>query len=135
MSINSQLDNIKIGKKLIGGFFFVIVLMSLVVVACFLSVDRLSMEMDQLYSEQTVPLMQTGNMESSLHSIRALVFRSLSIPEEREQDFGRVNTEISNVESIIADFKDIPLSDEQKNILNTFEDQWIRYKSAALLVF
>ncbi|QXO94930.1 MCP four helix bundle domain-containing protein [Methanospirillum purgamenti] len=135
MSIISQLDNIKIGKKLIGGFFFVIVLMSLVVVACFLSVDRLSMEMDQLYSEQTVPLMQTGNMESSLHSIRALVFRSLSIPEEREQDFGRVNTEISNVESIIADFKDIPLSDEQKNILNTFEDQWIRYKSAALSVF
>lgn len=135
MSINTILDNTSIGKKLFGGFIFVIVLMSLIIVACLISVDRLTSEVDELYSEQTIPLMKIGEIEVGLHSIRSLVFRSIAIPEERDQDYQRLTQEINTIEPLIEDMKAIHMSEEQQNLFRTFLDQWARYKQAASGVF
>ncbi len=118
-----------------GGFILVIILMSLIIVTCLVSVDKLTAEVDQLYSEQTIPLMNVGNMEVGLHSIRALVFRSLSIPEERDQDYERLLAEIEKIEPIIEEMKKTGMSEDQYQLLLTFSDQWDRYKKAALQVF
>jgi len=56
MGINSLLDNVNIGKKLIGGFVLVILLMSVIVATCLVSVDKLTTEIDLLYTEETIPL-------------------------------------------------------------------------------
>jgi len=135
MSFSTVLNNIKIGKKLIGGFILIIVLMSVVVVTCLVSVNKISSEMDQIYVEQTVPLVEAGNMETALHSIRALVFRSMSIPEERSQDYERANTEISKIETIIGKLKSTTLTGEEQDFFLKFEEQWNSYKSSALKVF
>ncbi len=135
MGISSFLNNINIGKKLFGGFILVILLMSLIIVTCLVSVDKLTAEVDQLYSEQTVPLMNVGNLEVGLHSIRALVFRSLSIPDERDQDYERLLAEIETIEPIIEEMKKTGMSEDQYQIFLTLTDQWDRYKKAALQVF
>ncbi|HOW05607.1 methyl-accepting chemotaxis protein [Methanospirillum hungatei] len=135
MSINSFLNNINIGKKLFGGFILVILLMSLIIVTCLMSVNKLTDEVDQLYSGQTVPLMNVGNMEVGLHSIRSLVFRSVAIPEEREQDYERLLAEIGKIEPIIEEMKKAGMSEEQYQYFLTFTNQWDRYKKAALQVF
>ncbi|HOJ96910.1 MAG TPA: MCP four helix bundle domain-containing protein, partial [Methanospirillum sp.] len=135
MGINAILDNINIGKKLFVGFIIVILLMSLIIVACLISVDRLTSEVDQLYSEQTIPLMKIQQIEIGLHSMRALVFRSNAIPEERDQDYQRLIQEINTIEPLIEEMKAIPMNEEQQDLLKTFLDQWARYKLAASGVF
>jgi len=135
MGINAILDNINIGKKLFVGFIIVIMLMSLIIVACLISVDRLTSEVDQLYSEQTIPLMKIGEIEVGLHSIRALVFRSIAIPEERDQDYQRLILEINKTEPLIEEMKAIPMNGEQQDLFKTFLNQWVRYKMAATGVF
>ena len=132
MSISSFFNNINIGKKLFGGFILVIILMSLIIVTCLVSVDKLTAEVDQLYSEQTIPLMNVGNMEVGLHSIRALVFRSLSIPEERDQDYERLLAEIEKIEPIIEEMKKTGMSEDQYQLLLTLFFFFDRYKKAAL---
>ena len=135
MGINSLLDNVNIGKKLIGGFVLVILLMSVIVATCLVSVDKLTTEIDQLYTEQTVPLKNIGNVETGLHSIRALVFRSIAIPEEREQDYGRFLAEMEKVEAVIGEIKASRMSKELNENILTFLDQWDNYKKAATRVF
>ena len=132
MSISSFLNNKKKEKKLFGGFILVIILMSLIIVTCLVSVDKLTAEVDQLYSEQTIPLMNVGNMEVGLHSIRALVFRSLSIPEERDQDYERLLAEIEKIEPIIEEMKKTGMSEDQYQLLLTLFFFFDRYKKAAL---
>jgi methyl-accepting chemotaxis protein len=100
-----------------------------------MSVNKLTDEVDQLYSGQIVPLMNVGNMEVGLHSIRSLVFRSVAIPEEREQDYERLLAEIGKIEPIIEEMKKAGMSEEQYQYFLTFTNQWDRYKKAALQVF
>mgnify|MGYP001242810296 CR=1 FL=1 len=135
MGINSLLDNVNIGKKLIGGFVLVILLMSVIVATCLVSVDKLTTEIDQLYTEQTVPLKNIGNVETGLHSIRALVFRSIAIPEEREQDYGRFLAEMEKVEAVIEEIKTSRIDGKMDESILTFLDQWDNYKKAATRVF
>ncbi|MDD3573755.1 MAG: methyl-accepting chemotaxis protein, partial [Methanospirillum sp.] len=135
MSIISLLNNINIGKKLFSGFVLVIILMSLIVATCLISVDKITKDLDQLYSEQTVPLTNIGNVETGLHSIRALVFRSIAIPEEREQDYNRFLLEIEKIEPVIEEMKVSGLNGGQDNSFLTFLDQWNSYKEAATRVF
>ncbi|NLL10600.1 MAG: HAMP domain-containing protein, partial [Methanomicrobiales archaeon] len=135
MGINSLLDNVNIGKKLIGGFVLVILLMSVIVATCLVSVDKLTTEIDLLYTEETIPLKNIGNVETGLHSIRALVFRSIAIPEEREQDYGRFLAEMEKVEAVIGEIKASRMSKELNENILTFLDQWDNYKKAATRVF
>lgn len=134
MSSNAFLDNIKISRKLISGFFLVILLMSVLVIVSLSGVIRFSSEMEQMYSEQTLPLHKVGEMEVGLNSIRALVFRTFAIPQERLQDEQRLQNEITEIESLMEDLMETRLTPEEAALFELFKTQWAQYKSAAIRV-
>jgi len=130
-----SLNNISIGKKLFGGFILVIILISCVFMFCLMSMSTITSEIDQIYADQTVPLLNIGNIEGSLYSMRALVFRSIAVPEERDQDYARLNNEIEKIEHRIEELNNTEMNNGQQAIYATFLDQWTRYKKAALEVY
>ncbi|PWR71807.1 methyl-accepting chemotaxis protein [Methanospirillum stamsii] len=135
MSVSSILNNITIGKKLLGGFIIVIFLMSLVIVACLLSINSLSNDVNNIYYNEALPIFETGNVEAKLNSIRSLVFRSIAIPEERDTDYERMLSEIADIDLILSELTRGYEGENQKDIFSTFETQWAQYKAASLKVY
>jgi len=129
------LDNIRISKKLIGGFVLVTLLMSSIGIIGFLGMNTISGQMNEMYSENTIPLTEIASMEVSLNSMRALVFRSMAIPDEREQDEIRMQTEVANIDSQIRNLSSSSMTPEEEAVLRTFSGQWADYKKAAINVF
>jgi methyl-accepting chemotaxis protein len=135
MSIMDIISNIRIGPRLLIGFIIVILLMGLVGVIGFIGMNSISIGMDKVYSDGTIPLLEVSEIETSLNSIRALVFRIVAIPAERTQDYDRITGEIQKIDEKIAHLKTVSLSSDVQQNLKKFEEQWNAYKSAAQGVF
>ncbi|WP_325629035.1 HAMP domain-containing methyl-accepting chemotaxis protein [Methanospirillum sp.] len=129
------IDNIRIGQKLIGGFVLVTLLMCLIGVIGFSGMNTISGQMDHMYTENTIPLTEIASMEVSLNSMRALVFRSMAIIDEREQDEGRLKTEIASIESQIQNLSSSSMTPDEAKVFETFKTQWVDYKKSAVGVF
>ncbi len=65
------ISNIRIGPRLLGGFIIVTLLMGLVGVIGFLGMNSISIGMDKVYSDGTIPLLEVSEIDTSLNSIRA----------------------------------------------------------------
>lgn len=129
------LDNLKIGKKLIGGFIIVSLLMLSVGIFGSIQMEQIYGNMDKMYTENTVPMLEIANTEVSLNSIRSLVFRSLAVPEERLADEDRMHNETQNIETLLSEFQNHPMSSQVEENFTLFKTQWADYKSAAQDVF
>ncbi|HOL41901.1 MAG TPA: MCP four helix bundle domain-containing protein, partial [Methanospirillum sp.] len=129
-----MISNIRIGPRLLGGFIIVTLLMGLVGVIGFIGMNTISTGMNKVYSDGTLPLLDVSEIETTLNSIRALVFRNVAIPAERAQDSKRMADEMAVIDDRIAKLKSASLSSDVRENLTIFEDQWNSYKSAALEV-
>jgi methyl-accepting chemotaxis protein len=131
LNVLDFLSNIRIGPRLFGGFIIVTLLMGLVGVVGFIGMNSISAGMDKVYSDGTLPLLEVSEIETSLNSIRALVFRIFAIPAERTQDAQRMSDEMKVVDEHIKKLKSASLSPGVQDNLKTFERQWENYKAAA----
>ncbi len=135
MQILDKVHDISIGTRLISGFILVTILMASIGLIGFIGMNTIGNELDKVYSEGTVPLYEVSSIETSLNSIRALVFRTFSVPAERQQDKDRMNTEVQTIDGLIDKLKQESLSPEEMSNLTLFETQWKDYKTAANDVF
>ena len=135
MHLLEKINNITIGARLIAGFVIVTILMSSVGVIGFVGMNSIGAGMDKVYSDGTIPLLEVASIETSLNSIRALVFRTTALPAERDQDEKRMEDEVAKVDGLIAKLKNEALRPEEISNLTLFERQWTQYKSAAKEVF
>ena len=131
LNVLDFLSNIRICPRLFGGFIIVTLLMGLVGVVGFIGMNSISAGMDKVYSDGTLPLLEVSEIETSLNSIRALVFRIFAIHAERTQDAQRMSDEMKVVDEHIKKLKSASLSTGVQDDLKTFERQWETYKSAA----
>ncbi|HWQ67393.1 MAG TPA: methyl-accepting chemotaxis protein [Methanospirillum sp.] len=135
MKFSTFLDNIRIGSKLIGGFILVTLLMASIGMIGFTGMSTIADSMNRMYTDDTIPLMEVSGMEVSLNSMRALVFRSMAIVDERKQDEGRMKIEVDAIDSHINNLSSRTMTPEEQEVFSTFSHQWPEYKSAALQVF
>lgn len=135
MTIIEKINNLRIGTRLIVGFIIVIILMSSIGVIGFVGMNSIGVGMDKVYSDGTIPLLEVTSIETSLNSIRALVFRTVALPAEHEQDGKRMVDEVAKVDQLIDTLKKEALTPEESSNLTKFEGQWADYKTAATGVF
>jgi len=135
MQILEKIHDIPIGARLISGFVLVTLLMSSIGLVGFMGMNTIGNEMDKVYSDGTIPLYEVTSIETSLNSMRALVFRTFSVPAERDQDQERINAEIQTIDSLVEKLKHESLSPEEQSNLTLFEKQWVDYKTSATEVY
>ena len=114
MSIVKSLQNISIGKKLICSFIIVCLLMLLVGVFGSLQMEQIYGNMEKMYTDNTIPMLEIANTEVALNSIRALVFRSIAVPEERATDEERMKADMKTIEALLSSFRSHSMSPEVK---------------------
>jgi methyl-accepting chemotaxis protein len=123
------LDNMKIGKKLIGGFLIVAIILAIIAMIGYVNMKNINDGMTTMYYDRLVPINQLGNVDADIYEIRGDIYKYLSIPEKREEIRSNIDLIISRVEKEIDLYRATTLTDIEKKELSTFDTQWSEFKT------
>lgn len=114
-----SIDDISIGKKLMGGFLIVIILLLVVSTVGYVSIKNINDGMSSMYLENTLPIEELGLADSYLYQIRGDVNKVYIFPENRSEIHQNVQKEIQAVNTQIEKYRAIDLTEEEKvNLTN-----------------
>ena len=68
------LDNLKTSTKLFGGFGAVVVLMVIIAVLGYTSVNTVNNNLTSMYNDQTIPIRDVGEADMTLYKLRGDVY-------------------------------------------------------------
>ena len=129
MKFNQILDNISIGKKLIGGFILVIILMVLLSIICLYSVSEFSSGVKQVYEDQTATIKNLNIIESGFDSINTLLDKILSHPQDRADNELLLTNKITELDLMIKNLGNIRMPDDIRDDYDLFNSRWTAYKT------
>ncbi|NLW76456.1 MAG: hypothetical protein GXY18_08540, partial [Methanomicrobiales archaeon] len=94
-----MLENVKIGKKLIGGFLLTIIIMLIIAGTGFVFISDLAVKSEGMYNDRLVPIHQIGLINGAFTQFRGDAYKAMLIPEER-------TTSLDSAESVLASVND-----------------------------
>ncbi|MDO9326062.1 MAG: methyl-accepting chemotaxis protein [Methanoregula sp.] len=117
----SFIDDMKIGKKMIGGFLIVVLILVVVAMIGYVNMGTMAAADTKLYTENTIAIGQLGAVDTDLQHMRAEVYRYVYVPESRAAD-KQVFTEMrSNIKGNIDKYRSKSLTDNEKAELVKFD--------------
>ncbi len=125
------LNNLKIGVKLIGSFLVIALILVVLSVLSYTSINSLKNNMAEMYHSSTLPIQQIGAASSALYKLRGDIYKFILLPDERssirqaiEQDFAAVNEQIDL-------YRANQLTQEETEALKQFDNAWTLYQRMA----
>ena len=94
----SFIDDMKIGKKLIGGFLIVVLILVIVAAVGYTRMGEMDAADTSMYVDRAVPLGQLGTSEGTFYQLRGDLYKSVLIPEEKESAMINALAEIAAVD-------------------------------------
>lgn len=82
----SFIDDMKIGKKMIGGFLVVVLILVIVAVIGYMNLATVSAKSSEMYNGGTVPIGQLGIVSADMQHMRAEIYRYIYVPDSRAAD-------------------------------------------------
>ncbi|MFA4824159.1 MAG: methyl-accepting chemotaxis protein [Methanoregula sp.] len=117
----SFIDDMKIGKKMIGGFLVVILLLAIVAVVGYTSLQTMSTNTASMYNDRTVPIDQLGKVAADFQQIRAEVYRYDFVPAARPATVATVELMKSDIKTQMDAYRATYLVEEEKINLAKFD--------------
>ena len=74
------LDDLKTSTKLFGGFGAVVVLMVIIAVLGYTSVNTVNNNLTSMYNDQTIPIRDIGEADMTLYKLRGDVYKFVYLP-------------------------------------------------------
>jgi methyl-accepting chemotaxis protein len=122
-----MLDNVKVGKKLIGGFAAVLALLVVSSVMGFMNLTSADDRMGQMYQDRVEPLGLLVEIESDLQEIRGNVYNMMTVPA-RTQEFEERNVVLqAQINRNIAAYEEHQLTKEEEKQVEQFKAAWAIY--------
>ena len=123
------IDNMKIGRKLIGSFLIIAIILAAVAVIGYVNMKTINDGMTTMYIDRLVPIDQLGTVDAGIYEIRGDVYKYLVIQEKREDSRKNIETVTSSIQKEIDAYKASSLTDEEKTELENFDKQWETFLS------
>ena len=125
-------NNLKTAIKLLSGFGVIVVLLILVAVLGFVNMQSINTDMSSIYQDGLIPIKDLSGIQSDLWVIRGNLYKYILLPNERSTIQEGFNTTITDVDTIITQYKTTPLNIDEQNELDTFENTWKIYQQEVL---
>jgi len=123
------IDNMKMGKKLLGGFLIVIIILVAVSALAYVNLQTLSANSASMYNDQLMPISQLKSADTDLWTIRGDVYKAILVPEERDAAIKSFETKIADSDKLMDKYRASDLSQEEKTILAKYDADWATYKT------
>jgi methyl-accepting chemotaxis protein len=124
----SFIDDMKIGKKLLGGFLIILVLLGIVAVIGYIGMTSINANGETLYNDRLIPLSEASDSASNLYLVRGNVYKAILIPAESETSLKGAEGALAAVDKDIAAYRSTSLTDQEKTALGKFDTDWANYK-------
>lgn len=118
------LDNIPMKRKLIGGFFCIVILALAIAFIGYISMGDMTNKAQAMYDENLVSLDQLLNADNSFLNIRINIYKTVFAKDERKDKFEEIDAEIENILGKLKTYRSESRSDEEIALLDEFDSNW-----------
>lgn len=125
-----MLDDIKIGKKLIGLVLMMVIVMIIIGGMGYYGVTTTNEKSSKMYHEELLPIDQLETIQSEVYQIRGNTPGYLAIPSDREKNRKQNDALIPFIDANLTSYKSHIHSDEELAIFNSGVKAWEGYKAA-----
>ncbi len=125
----SFIDDMKIGKKMIGGFLIVVLILVIVAMIGYLNMGTMAAADTKLYEDNTVPIGQLGNVEADFQQMRAELYRYIYVPTSRATAETTIADLRVNMKKEMDAFRASSLSTEEKAALAQFDTNYAAFNT------
>ncbi|HWQ66453.1 MAG TPA: methyl-accepting chemotaxis protein [Methanospirillum sp.] len=124
------LDDIPIGRKLLGSFLVIVFIMILVGVAGFIGVTSTNTYVHEMYDTQLVPTDILETLQSEIWQFRGNIPGIMLIPENREAVRSQSAALITSIDEGLATYEQYIASDDERALFDEAVRAWSKYKPA-----
>ena len=122
------LDNIRMGKKLIGSFLIMAILLGIVAVIGYAEIKTINDGMTAMYFDRAVPIGTLGQVDADFLFIRGDLYKYLSIPDQRAEVKAEIEEYIAAINKEMDSFRATELLDSEKEELAKFDSNWATFQ-------
>ena len=123
----SFIDDMKIGKKMIGGFLIVVLILVVVAMVGYMNLSAIADNNAKMYNERTIPTGQLGIVNSNLQHMRAEIYRYIFVPDSRAADLQVEQDMEASIKKELDAYRAGPLTAEEKTSLAAFDTNFAEY--------
>ncbi|MBN1168222.1 MAG: methyl-accepting chemotaxis protein [Methanospirillaceae archaeon] len=115
------LDDIKIGKKLIGGYLIVVLILVIVAAMGIINMGALDAADTAMYQDRAVPIGELGTVNSDFQEIRAEIYRFIYVPAARTTVENRMEAIEADITKEMDAYRSSDLLSAEKTALEQFD--------------
>jgi methyl-accepting chemotaxis protein len=120
----SLIDDMKIGKKLIGGFVIVLIIMAIIAAYGYTSAQDAGARSKVMYETHLTAVEQMGLVSADFQQMRAEIYRYIYIPSTRTAEVTTIENIKSNIRDNVDIYRKLDLTAEDKTALETFDTNY-----------
>ena len=123
----SFIDDMKIGKKLIGGFVIVLIIMGIIAVYGYTSAQDAAARSKDMYDNNLVAIEKMGLISADFQQMRAEFYRYAYVPSGRTAAATTIADLKANIKTNVDIFRKLDLTAEDKKALDTFDTNFATF--------
>jgi len=120
----SFIDDMKIGKKLLGGFLIVLLIMAIIAVFAYSSANDAAARSKEMYDQNLVAIDQMGSISADFQQMRAEIYRYVYIPTGRTAAATAIDGLKTNIKNSIDTYRDLDLNSADRAALDKFDTNY-----------
>jgi methyl-accepting chemotaxis protein len=125
----SFIDDMKIGKKLIGGFVIVLVIMAVIAAYGYTSSQDAAVRSKEMYNDRLNPIEKLGTVNGDFQTIRAELYRYIYVPSSRTAGVGTIGTLKADIKDQMDAYRATSLTADEKTSLDKFDQNYAAFLS------
>ena len=121
----SFIDDMKLGKKLLGSFLIVVLILIAVAVLAYSNMNTIAGNGAKIYENGVVPVEELGSVSADFQQMRAEIYRYIYVPSART-DLKQTTIPAlrKNIEDKIDAYRPYAVSAEEKKSISDFDNAW-----------
>jgi len=123
----SFIDDMKIGKKLMGGFVIVLLIMAVIAVYGYTNAQDAAARSKEMYETNLKAVDQMGLVSADFQQMRAEIYRYIYIPSARTAATTTIDSVKSNIKTNIDIYRKLDLTAEDKAALESFDTNYAAF--------
>jgi len=123
----SFIDDMKIGRKLIGGFVIVLLIMAVIAVYGYTSAQDAAVRSKDMYENKLAAIDQMGLVSADFQQMRAELYRYIYVPSGRTAATTTIADLKSNIKTNVDAYRKLDLNTNEKAALQTFDTNYATF--------